>query len=101
MWLFVLFDLPTNSKKERKSASGFRKNLLKNGFTMMQQSVYTRHCASKESAEAHIKRIKLSLPFSGQISIIMITDKQYGNIINYWGITTKPLADQPKQLELF
>ena len=36
MWLFVLFDLPTNSKKERKSASGFRKNLLKNGFTMMQ-----------------------------------------------------------------
>jgi len=101
MWLFVLFDLPTNTKKERKAAAHFRKVLLKDGFTMMQYSVYTRHCASKESAEVHIKRIKTNLPDAGQVSIAQITDKQYGNIINYWGISTKPLAEQPKQLELF
>ena len=40
MWLFVFFDLPTNTKTERKAASGFRKKLLKDGFTMMQYSVY-------------------------------------------------------------
>jgi CRISPR-associated protein Cas2 len=55
MWLFVFFDLPVTTKKERKLATGFRKNLLKDGFTMMQFSVYNRHCASKESAEVHMK----------------------------------------------
>ena len=58
MWLFVFFDLPTNTKKERRTAQQFRKKLLKDGFTMMQYSVYTRHCASFESATVHIKRIK-------------------------------------------
>lgn len=101
MWLFVLFDLPTNTKKERKAASKFRKDLLNNGFTMMQYSVYTRHCASRESANVHIKRIKSMLPSAGQVSIAQITDKQYENIVNYWGVKTDPLPDQPKQLELF
>lgn len=101
MWLFVLFDLPTNTKKEKKAATRFRKELLKDGFTMMQYSVYTRHCASKESADVHIKRIQNSLPDAGQVSIAQITDKQYGNIINYWGVKSDPLPEQPKQLELF
>ena len=101
MWLFVLFDLPTNTKKERKAAGKFRKDLLRDGFTMMQYSVYTRHCASRESAEVHIKRIQSLLPDAGQISVAQITDKQYGNIINYWGVKTEPLAAQPKQLEMF
>ena len=55
MWLFVFFDLPTNTKKERKAAHRFRTDLLKDGFVMMQYSVYIRHCASPESAEAHVK----------------------------------------------
>ena len=58
MWLFVFFDLPTNTKKERKNAAAFRKNLLKDGYGMMQFSVYMRHCASSESADAHERRIK-------------------------------------------
>lgn len=47
MWIFVFFDLPTTTRKDRKNASLFRKNILKDGFTMMQFSVYNRHCASK------------------------------------------------------
>ena len=50
MWLFVLFDLPVETKKERKAAADFRKALLKDGFSMLQFSVYNRHCASDESA---------------------------------------------------
>lgn len=101
MWLFVFFDLPTNTKKERKQAGLFRKNLLKDGFTMMQYSVYTRHCASKESAEVHIKRVNSFLPELGQVSILSITDKQYGNIVNFWGKKEVVKSPQPKQLELF
>jgi CRISPR-associated protein Cas2 len=101
MWLFVFFDLPVVTKKERKIATDFRKTLVKNGFTMMQFSVYNRHCASRESADVHIKRVKSAVPPHGQVSILMITDKQYGDIINFFGQKVKPLPNVPRQLELF
>ena len=46
MWLFVFFDLPTTTKTERRHAAQFRKALEKDGFSMMQYSVYVRHCSS-------------------------------------------------------
>ena len=101
MWLFVLFDLPTEFKKDRRNAQQFRKNLLKNGFRMMQFSVYMRHCASSESADAHEKRINHLLPPLGKISILRITDKQYGNMMNFWGKVATPKEPPPMQLELF
>lgn len=101
MWLFVFFDLPTNTKKERHDASVFRKRLLNDGFTMMQYSVYTRHCGSAESANVHTKRVKSLIPRKGQVSIMRITDKQYGDIYNFWGAATTPLPPKPSQLEFF
>ncbi len=101
MWLFVFFDLPTETKKDRRNAQQFRKNLLKDGFDMMQFSVYMRHFASIESADAHEKRIKLLLPPLGKVSILRITDKQFGNIMNFWGKSVIPKEPPPMQLELF
>ena len=68
---------------------------------MMQFSVYSRHCASSESADVHQKRIENNIVQNGQISILRITDKQYGNIVNFWGIETVPSKPAPMQLELF
>jgi len=101
MWIFVFFDLPTNTKKERHDAAHFRKSLLKDGFTMLQYSVYIRHCASRESAGVHKIRVDKFMPPKGQVSIMMITDKQYSLIENFWGCVSEPLPDAPKQLELF
>jgi CRISPR-associated protein Cas2 len=101
MWLFVFFDLPTGTKKDRRNAQQFRKNLLKDGFTMMQYSVYTRHCASFESADVHEKRINRLLPPLGKVSVLRITDKQFGNILNFWGKFEVPKEPLPTQLELF
>lgn len=101
MWLFTFFDLPTYTKRDRHAASSFRRNLIKDGFTMMQFSVYTRHCGSSESADVHTKRVKQLVPSKGQVSIMRITDKQYGNIINFWGEKTTPLPPTPTQLEFF
>ena len=44
MWVLVLFDLPTETKKDKKAYTNFRKNLQKDGFTMFQFSIYVRHC---------------------------------------------------------
>ena len=101
MWLFVFFDLPTNTQKERKAAANFRKNLLKDGFAMMQYSVYIRHCASDESANVHIKRIKSMLPPWGEVSILKITDKQFERMLNFYGRKPKEFEPAPSQLELF
>jgi CRISPR-associated protein Cas2 len=101
MWLFVFFDLPTTTKKDRKNAQDFRAKLLKDGFGMMQYSVYIRHCASFESADVHEKRIKKLLPPLGKVSILRITDKQFGDIMNFWGTAEAPKKPPPLQLELF
>ena len=101
MWLFVFFDLPVETKKERKAATDFRKALLRDGFSMLQFSVYNRHCASDESAQVHIRRAKAATPEKGQVSILKITDKQYSDIINIWGAKSAPLPEGPKQIELF
>ena len=101
MWLFVFFDLPTNTKTERRNATLFRKMLEKDGFTMMQYSVYVRHCVSKENMEVHTKRVCLSMPPSGLVSILNVTDKQYGDILNFWGKIEKEKPVMPQQLELF
>jgi CRISPR-associated protein Cas2 len=101
MWLFVFFDLPVLTKPQRKQATRFRKALEKDGFSMMQFSVYVRHCPSKENMEVHIKRVRLALPAAGQISILAVTDKQYSEIRNYLGAVEKARPEIPQQLELF
>lgn len=101
MWLFVMFDLPTVTKKEKAISARFRKNLEKDGFTMYQYSVYIRYCASLESANVHIKRVKALTPVKGIVSILTITDKQYSNIINIWGEIQQKVVPTPLQLEFF
>ena len=101
MWLLVLFDLPTETKKDKKAYALFRKNLIRDGFTMFQFSIYIRHCASMENAEVHKKRVKSFLPDLGKVGIICITDKQFGNIELFYG-SRPQLPNAPgQQIEFF
>lgn len=101
LWILVFFDLPTETKKERKVYSQFRKFLLKDGFTMFQFSIYMRHCSSRENADVHIKRVKGLLPEKGHIGILTITDKQFGMMELFFGKKETERPDTPQQLELF
>lgn len=101
MWLLVFFDLPTETKKDKKAYADFRKNLQKDGFTMFQFSIYVRHCASRENMDVHIKRVKSFLPDYGNVGILGITDKQFGNIELFQGQRVKEPNAPGQQLELF
>jgi CRISPR-associated protein Cas2 len=79
-----MFDLPTETPAQRRAYARF-KDLLNDGFSMMQYSVYQRHCASLENAEVHIARMGACLPPEGEVRFLVITDKQYGKIRTYWG----------------
>lgn len=101
MWVMVLFDLPTETEKDKKNYTRFRKGLIQDGFQMFQFSIYTRHCMSYENAAVHIKRVKSILPPNGEIGIMTITDKQFGMIEIFHGRRQKEVERPSHQLELF
>lgn len=101
LWILVLFDLPVVTKKERKIATKFRKEIMANGFTMFQFSIYLRHCPSRENADVHIRRVKQLLPERGHVGILTVTDKQFGSMELYYGKKGTALPSTPQQLELF
>ena len=101
MWILVFFDLPTETKKDIKEYTMFRKRLQQDGFTMFQFSIYVRHCASMENAEVHMKRVNSFLPEYGKVGIMCITDKQFEKILVLTGTKSTKVSPQPLQLELF
>lgn len=101
MWVFVLYDLPTDTKKQRKAAARFRKDIMQDGFTMFQFSAYVRHCASMENAQVHIRRVKSFLPEEGSVGIMCLTDKQFADIEIFYCRTEKDVSTPGQQLELF
>lgn len=101
MWMMVFFDLPTDTKKDRRRAARFRKDLIKDGFTMMQFSVYVRHCSSRENMEVHRKRVKMAIPPFGGVNILTVTDKQFGTMEVFFNSSPQEQLDVPQQLELF
>ncbi len=101
MWLLVFFDMPTETKAQRKAYTDFRKRLLTDGFTMFQFSLYVRHCQSWESAQVHRKRVRAIVPQWGEIGVLCVTDKQFASMEIFRGVK-RPAAPPPTmQLELF
>ncbi len=101
MWMLTLFDLPTSSKKQRHAYRQLRTGLLKDGFRMIQFSVYGRHCSSEENAMVHERRVCALLPSWGEVRIIMLTDKQFERMKIFHGIKRKTPEKAPNQLDLF
>lgn len=96
-----MYDLPTDTKKDRKVAARFRKDLMQDGFSMFQFSMYVRHSASSENADVHKRRVKSLLPEHGKVGILQITDKQFGQMEIFFGKKVQERPEVPQQLELF
>lgn len=101
MWVLVFFDLPTDTKKDRKNYARFRKEIMGDGFAMFQFSMYIRHCSSKENSEVHVLRVKKILPPKGHVGILCITDKQFGMMEIFQGKEPTNAPPTTQQLELF
>lgn len=104
MWLMVMFDMPTDTKKARKKYRYLRNKLLKEGYMMMQFSIYIRAFHSYESALYGKKRVKdfiASNIAKGSIRMLMFTDKQFGSMDIVVGTKEENEKNAPKQLLLF
>lgn len=101
LWTLVLFDLPTETKKDRRNYTLFRKALLKDGFHQFQFSIYMRHSFSRENADVHKLRVKRALPPKGHVGILSITDKQFGMMDIFYGKDPEETKPPPQQLDMF
>ena len=80
MRLVIFFDLPMTTKKEKRIYAHFRKYLIKNGYMMMQYSVYCKIFPNREAAVKHVNILRKNVPNAGQIRLLMVTEKQYSKI---------------------
>ncbi|MGD0671289.1 MAG: CRISPR-associated endonuclease Cas2 [Candidatus Binatus sp.] len=101
VWVIALFDLPVMTAHQRRAYTRFRKELLNDGFTMMQYSVYQRHCASPENSTVHMTRLGARVPAEGEVRFMTITDKQFEKIVTFVGKKRKAAVPSPAQLEFF
>lgn len=80
MRIIVFFDLPTYTAADRGNYNKFRKFLLKDGFFMMQESVYCKLAVNQEAANAIIMQVKANKPNQGLIQALTVTEKQFSSI---------------------
>ena len=97
MRMLVFFDLPVDTKSNRRAATQFRNFLLKDGYYMVQFSVYARVCNGYDSVSTHKNRLSAHLPDNGSIRLLVITEKQYESIDVLLG-NYKP-EDKPVEYE--
>ncbi|MCV6576862.1 MAG: CRISPR-associated endonuclease Cas2 [Cohaesibacter sp.] len=101
LWILVMFDLPTDTKKQRKAATRFREFLLNEGFERSQFSVYARFVSGKEGFDARVRKIERNLPTEGDVQILQFTDKQYENMIRFYDQGRQKNRKKHDQLVLF
>lgn len=101
MWLIVMFDCSTLTKLDQKKAVKFRNALLDLGFSKSQFSVYFRGLSCKEASEPYKKKLIPLIPPKGFVQFLLISNKQFENISNYFGPQKIPSPKAPDQLLLF
>lgn len=102
MRIIIIFDLPVGTKEERKQAAGFRRSLIKDGFYMMQFSIYGRLCNGNNDVKKHLNRIGKNLPSKGSVRAIVLTEQQYTDMKLLLGTKTEiEKAYQSNQLTIF
>ena len=80
MRIIVFFDLPTVTAADRHNCGVFRRMLIKNGFMMLQESVYCRMVLNTTAEHTVIEIIKRNKPESGLVQILTVTEKQYSKM---------------------
>lgn len=89
MRLLIMFDLPMDNNSEKREYREFRQFLIKNGFLMLQYSVYARICTNQEMVNNYIKKIEKVLPSDGAVRGLVITEKQYEKMKIFFGKKSK------------
>ena len=94
----VFFDLPVITSADRKEYAQFRKYLLKNGFLMMQESVYCKLAQNQAAADYIVENIKKNKPPKGLVQAMKVTEKQFSRIEYIVGESNSEVIDSDERI---
>lgn len=80
MRIIVFFDLPTDTPSDKREYRKFRKALIKNGFVMMQESVYSKIVLNSTAKDVVMDTVRKNKPPEGLVQALTITEKQFAGI---------------------
>ena len=98
MRIVVFFDLPVITASQRKTYRTFRKYLVKNGFLMMQESVYCKLAQNSSVGETIIENIRKNRPSEGLVQVLKVTEKQYGKMEYIIGESSNEVLNTDQRL---
>ena len=98
MRVIVFFDLPTETNEDKRNYTKFRKVLIKNGFTMLQESVYSRMLITPSLSDSVMKIIRNNKPPAGIVQALLITEKQFSKMECISGECHSDIVDNDKRL---
>ncbi len=98
MRIVVFFDLPVITASQRKTYRTFRKYLVKNGFLMMQESVYCKLAQNSSVGETIIENIRKNRPTEGLVQVLKVTEKQYGKMEYIIGESSNEVLNTDQRL---
>lgn len=98
MRILLFFDLPTDTAKDRRIYSKFRKLLINEGFIMMQESVYTKLALNNSIVNLVKDRIYKNKPPKGIVQMLTITEKQFNSIEYIVGKKDTDILDNTERM---
>lgn len=98
MRLLVFFDLPTDTAEDKRSYRQFRKTLIKNGFIMLQESVYCRMFITQTAADSVMTNVRKSKPPAGVVQMLSVTEKQFAKMEYLVGEYSSEVIDSDERL---
>lgn len=101
MRVIVFFDLPTITSENRKEYARFRKYLIKNGFLMLQESVYSKMTLNKTVADTVTASVRKNKPPCGLVQMMVVTEKQFNKMEYVCGEFSSEVLCTDERLVIF
>ena len=98
MRLIVFFDLPTDTNEDKRNYRQFRRTLIKNGFMMLQESVYCRMLITPSAEKSVMDLIKQNKPPTGTVQMLSVTEKQFSKMEYLVGEYHSEIIDSDERL---
>lgn len=98
MRVLVFFDLPVLTSENRRAYAKFRRFLLKNGFLMLQESVYCKLALNSSAVNAIVDNMHKNKPEEGLIQLLTVTEKQYAKMDIILGQVKSEVLDTDERL---
>ena len=97
MRVIVFFDLPNIGLDEKREYRKFRKFLIKSGFLIMQESVYSKIALNTTASNLITEKVRENKPKAGLVQMMVVTEKQFSRMEYVVGENNSAVVDSDQR----